>query len=441
MLADDTIVALSTAAGRSGVAVIRVSGPQTRFVLETISGQVGKPRMARLCALKKGFDQEVLDQALCLYFPGPASFTGEDIAEFHVHGSRAVIAAVLDVITSISDNIRLAQAGEFARRAFINGKMNLAEIEGLADLIDSETEWQRRQALRMVTGELGRLAQGWREKLILSLAYLDAEIDFMDEGDVGEGWTKTANVGVEDTAREILQVLKSSRSGERIRDGLEVVILGPPNSGKSSLLNAFSQRDVSIVTEFAGTTRDLIEVRCDLEGLPVTIVDTAGFRESDDPIEAEGIKRAVERARDADLIVSLKSVDSEAEWIENYNVETIKVLTKTDLKAAVVEGHMSISTLTGCGINELMAEICARLKLQIGEEVPLIARARQKESLSSALNHLQHIISGSASNTHPATELMAEDVRQAIRALERLIGRVDVDDVLDRIFGRFCIGK
>lgn len=436
-----TILALSTPGGRSGVAVIRVSGQKTRFVVETIAGNLGLPRLARLCLLRSPETDEPLDQAIVLFFPAPASFTGEDVAEFHVHGSRAVISAVLDAITGLSPDIRHAEPGEFARRAFENNKMDLAAIEGLADLIDSETEWQRRQAFRQMEGQLGRLAVGWREKLVMSLAYLDAEIDFMDEGDVGEGWNRIASLGIEETATEITAVLATAKTGERLRDGLEVLILGAPNAGKSSLLNAISKRDVAIVTEHAGTTRDLIEVRCDLDGLPVTMIDTAGLRESSEPIEMEGIRRALERAHSADLVLMLTATDSEPEQYLGISTEIIKIATKSDLRRGDPSCDLAVSTLTGEGVGELLAEITRRLKSQIGAETALVAQARQHEALSQALSFLLNGLGSMKSSRSGPSELIAEDVRLAIRALERLIGKVEVDDVLDQIFGRFCIGK
>ena len=441
MRSSDSIVALSSAVGRSGVAVIRVSGPKTRFVLETISGKVGHARVVRLCKLRSRLSGDILDQSVVLYFPAPASFTGEDVAEFHVHGSRAVIASVIDEIISLAPDIRLAEAGEFARRAFENGKMDLASIEGLADLIDSETEWQRRQALRLMQGELGQAALAWRERLIMSLAYLDAEIDFMDEGDVGSGWTETALQGVKETAQEISEILATAKAGERVRDGLEVVIIGPPNAGKSSLLNAISKRDVAIVTEFAGTTRDLIEVRCDLDGLPVTFIDTAGMRDSVDKIELEGIRRAFERVKTADLVLSLNVIDSEAVPFLTLPVEIIEVATKSDLAVSRDRSGMLISTVTGEGIPELIDEMTKRLKAMLGEEPALVSRARQREALKAAHARLESAITKSKQKGDASVELIAEDVRLAVRALEKLIGKVDVDDVLDRIFGRFCIGK
>ena len=384
---------------------------------------------------------ELLDQAIVLFFPSPASFTGEDVAEFHVHGSRAVISAVLDAMTGLAPGIRHAEPGEFARRAFENNKMDLAAIEGLADLIDSETEWQRRQAFRQMEGQLGRLAEGWRDKLVMALAYLDAEIDFMDESDVGEGWNRVAGLGIAETSKEIMQVLATAKTGARVRDGLEVLILGAPNAGKSSLLNAISKRDVAIVTEHAGTTRDLIEVRCDLGGLPVTIIDTAGLRESTEPIEMEGIRRALERMRSVDLILMLTSTDSQAEQHVDTDVEMIRISTKSDLGRRDASCDLAVSAMTGEGLGELLSEITHRLKSRLGEETALVARARQHEALSLALTFLQQGLKSLHSMQPASTELFAEDVRLAIRSLERLIGKVDVDDVLEQIFGRFCIGK
>jgi tRNA modification GTPase len=442
----DTIIALSTATGRAGIAIIRVSGGLTRFVLETISGDIGAPRLARVCKLRFLATGHVIDQAVVLFFPAPNSFTGEDIAEFHVHGSRAVVASVLDEITSLSADIRHAEAGEFARRAFENGKMDLAEIEGLADLIDSETEWQRRQALRLMQGDLGQLAKQWREKLIVSLAYLDAEIDFSDEADVGTGWTAVALTGIKDVAESIASILLSARSGERLREGLEVVILGAPNAGKSSLLNAIARRDVAIVTEIAGTTRDLIEVKCDLEGLPVTLIDTAGLRQTVDPIEIEGIRRALGRAEIADLVLLVRAVDSDQEHslipdglIPDGQVITLN--TKFDLGIRSTWGMLSVSANSGEGVPELLAEIALKLKSKIGLDTAIVTRARQRVALENGLSNLRQAQRELQGTHGMITELAAENLRRAILALEQLLGKVDVEDVLDQIFGSFCIGK
>lgn len=429
-----TIVAVSSGNGRAGVAVVRISGTRVRFVLETFAGLIPKPRHATLRALRSGAG-EIIDTALVLFFPAPASFTGEDVAELHVHGSRAVLTALLSALTALP-GLRLAEPGEFTRRAFEAGKLDLAAVEGLADLIDSETEWQRKQALRQMEGALGRASETWRARLIKAMALFEAEIDFSDEGDVSGPLIAEAVADVAVVLAGLKDALGSFRMGERVREGFVVVLAGPPNAGKSSLLNALARRDVAIVSPQPGTTRDVIEVRLDLAGFPVTLVDTAGLRESVDPIEAEGVRRALALADKADLILRLRSVDSAPNRI-NGDARELALATKADLGGELSPGELPVSVYSGEGLDELLRLIGVRLGALSTPEPALITRERQRSAVADAANALERVVSA----RHDQAELLAEEVRMAVRALKRLVGRVDVDDVLDQLFAGFCIGK
>ena len=429
-----TIVALSSGTGRAGVAVVRVSGPRVRFVLETIAGVLPAPRQAVLRRLRDGAG-EVIDSALVLYFPAPASFTGEDVAEFHVHGARAVLARLLAVLCALP-GLRLAEAGEFTRRAFEAGKLDLAAVEGLADLIDSETEWQRRQALRQMEGALGEMSSRWRLRLIEAMALLAAEIDFSDEGDVTGPLVEQALAGVAQVLPELRAALGSFTMGERVREGFVVVLAGPPNAGKSSLLNALARRDVAIVSPVAGTTRDAIEIRLDLSGLPVLLVDTAGLRDSLDPIESEGVRRARALVARADLVLSLRAIDSEPDRI-HHDARSLAIATKADLPGLVLPGELPISVMTGGGLEALLTAIVGRLTALTQSEPALLTRERHRLAVTEAIAALERV----AAATHAHAELLAEDIRLAVLALERLVGRIDVEEVLDQLFAGFCIGK
>jgi tRNA modification GTPase len=432
--ASPTIVALSSASGKAGVAVVRVSGPRVRFVLETICGIVPPPRLATLRKLIDA-NGETVDSALVLFFAAPASFTGEDVAEFHVHGSRAVLARLLSVLTALP-GLRLAEAGEFTRRAFEAGKLDLAAVEGLADLIDSETEWQRQQAMRQMDGALGSFVATWRASLIQAMSLLAAELDFSDEGDVAGPLQEQAQELANEVLTSLREALGSFAMGERVREGFVVVLAGPPNAGKSSLLNALARRDVAIVSPIAGTTRDTLEVRLDLAGLPVILIDTAGLRDSADPIEAEGVRRARALVDRADLVLGLRAVDSEPYRIDN-EAQLLKIATKADLSGSTLPGEQPISVKTGDGLNELLAEIVVRLQ-QLGSGEPaLLTRERHRLAVTDAITVLER----AATARHGQGELLAEDMRVAVVALERLVGRIDVEDVLDRLFAGFCIGK
>ncbi|MCO5090509.1 tRNA uridine-5-carboxymethylaminomethyl(34) synthesis GTPase MnmE [Bosea sp. (in: a-proteobacteria)] len=429
-----TIVALSSAAGKAGVAVIRISGPRVRFVLETVAGGVPEPRVATLRRLVDP-QGEAIDTALVLFFAAPASFTGEDVAEFHVHGARAVLARLLAVLTGFP-GIRLAEPGGFTRRAFEAGKLDLAAVEGLADLIDSETEWQRRQALRQMDGALGDLVGRWRAALIEAMSLLAAELDFSDEGDVGGPLQQQALGLAAEALDSLRRALGGFAMGERVREGFVVVLAGPPNVGKSSLLNALARRDVAIVSAVAGTTRDALEVRLDLAGLPVILIDTAGLRDSADPVEAEGVGRARALVARADLVLGLRGVDSEPYRIEAAS-RLLAVATKADLAGPVLPGELPISVRTGAGLTELLDAIAARLRGLDPGEPALLTRERHRIAVADAIAALQRAVTA----RHQEGELLAEDIRLAVVALERLVGRIDVEDVLDRLFAGFCIGK
>jgi tRNA modification GTPase len=430
-----TITALSSGNGRAGVAVLRMSGPQVRFTLETIAGGVPPARMATLRRLRDR-DGEVIDSGLVLYFPAPHSFTGEDVAEFQVHGSRAVLARLLALLTSHC-GVRLAEPGEFTRRAFEAGKLDLAAVEGLADLIDSETEWQRKQALRQMDGALGAMSMGWRQSLIEAMALLAAELDFSDEGDVEGPLFQQAEGIAAAILTELRAALGSFRMGERVRDGFVVVLAGAPNAGKSSLLNAMARRDVAIVSPVAGTTRDAIEVRLDLAGLPVVLIDTAGLRESQDAIEAEGVRRARALIDRADLVLSLRAVDSAPERSASVDATVLAIATKADLPGEVLASELPVSVRSGAGLDALLEAIQLRLGALVQSEPALLTRERHRVAVSDAIAALERAVG----NEHGQVELVAEDVRLAVVALERLIGRIGVEDVLDQLFAGFCIGK
>jgi tRNA modification GTPase len=440
-----TIFALATPAGRSGVAIIRISGPQAGQALRLVTrAELPAPRVA---SLRKFYAVEAtilsaIDDGLALWFPAPASFTGEDVAELQIHGGPAVIAAMLQALSDAG--LSAAGPGDFTRRAFHNGKLDLTEVEGLADLIAAETEAQRRQALRQMEGEFGRRVEGWRQASLAALARIEAAIDFPDE-DLPEGLAQSVDEAMRLVADEIARQLDDQHRGERLREGLSAVILGAPNAGKSSLLNRLARRDAAIVSAEAGTTRDVIELQLDLGGYPVVLADTAGLRESGNAIETEGVRRALARAARADLkIVVLDG----AVWPEipaasraMIDDAAILVLNKADLKNAgpfLVEERAAIpvSTLTGAGLSELLSalqERCSQL-LASGDQ-PALTRLRHREALQDCLQFLARGLDAEAA------ELKAEDLRLAGRALGRITGRFDVEDVLDLVFREFCIGK
>lgn len=451
MATDSTIFALSSAPGRAGVAVIRVSGPAVPEVLARMAAPALKDRQAAFRRIVHPLSGALLDRAVVLFFAGPRSETGEDVAEFQVHGGRAVVAAVLDAL-ALLPGCRMAEAGEFARRAFENGKIDLVEVEGLADLVDAETEAQRRQAVAQAGGVLSGLYEGWRTALIQISALVEAAIDFSDEADVAASSLGLARSRAATLLDEIHRHLADNNRGEILRDGFRVALLGAPNAGKSSLLNALARRQAAIVSEEAGTTRDIIEVRLDLGGYPVIVSDTAGIRETAGGIEQEGIRRSIGAARDADLVLWL--TESGADFppdsvSRETRIEALWVVrTKSDLGVGVPptrpsrgEGEgdvMTISAKTGEGLDTLVREIALAAANRIGDQAsPALTQARHRQSLEVAVASLEAFLEGDLA----APELRAEDVRQAIHALGRITGRVDVEDVLGEIFGRFCIGK
>jgi tRNA modification GTPase len=442
--ANDTIFALSTAQGRAAIAVIRISGPQAGDVLRVMTGSVPPARHAALRLLAHPATGATLDQALVLYFAGPYSETGEDIAELQVHGGRAVISAVLDALEEIP-GCRSALPGEFARRAFDNGKLDLTAAEGLIDLIDAETEGQRVQALRQASGELYRLYQSWREILIHAQALVEAGIDFSDEADVGINAFKQAKSRVATLHGVVAAHLDSAQRGEILRDGFRVVIVGPPNAGKSSLFNALAQREAAIVSEEAGTTRDVIEINLNLGGIPVVVNDTAGLRETEGKIEREGMRRALAWAKTANLVIWLVDVAAPVwelpEGIDP-NADILRVLNKVDRVDGVIgrgqDKAMRISAQRGDGMEALIDVIVAKAQAAMGsDEHPVPTQPRHRENLRACLDHLETFLGGSEDQF----ELRAEDLRQAAVSLGRITGRVDPEDVLDQIFSRFCIGK
>lgn len=429
----DTIYALATARGRAGVAVIRLSGPQAHHAVAALTS-VALPRVRQAALRKILWQEEVLDEALVLLFDAGHSFTGEAVAELQLHGSVAVVAAVLRALASQTD-LRLAEAGEFTRRALENGRLDLAQVEGLADLIDAETEAQRKQALRVFAGEIGRRIEAWRPRLLRAAALMEAVIDFVDE-DVPVDVTPEVRELLTGLLVELRAELAAAPLSERIRDGFEVAIIGAPNVGKSSLLNALAGREAAITSEIAGTTRDVIEVRLDLAGLPVTLLDTAGLRDTEDQIEAIGIERAVARGQAADLRVVILDKPDEALPL-SLQSDDIVLLGKADIRERS-EIRM-ISAKTGAGLDALIYDISAILSQRAVGSGSLI-RERQRLAVAQAVEALESALVEVGRGLE-RIELAAEDVRRAARALDKLIGRIGVEDVLGEIFSSFCIGK
>ena len=438
----ETIYALSSAAGRAGVAVIRVSGPAAAAAVRVLTGEgPGRPREAVLRTLRDPKDETIIDRALILWFAAPASFTGEDVAEFHVHGGRAVVDGALAALGRVP-SLRVATAGEFTRRAFENGKLDLTEVEGLADLIEAETAAQRIQALRQMDGALGRIYEDWRGRLMRVLAYAEAEIDFPEEEIPGDLTRKLAPEIIR-LAEEIRRHLDDGRRGERLRDGVEVAIVGPPNVGKSSLLNRLARREAAIVSDEAGTTRDVLEVRLDLGGVPVTLADTAGLRDAVNAVEQEGVRRALARAEAADLRIVVAALRPDGGIEGGYDLARdgdLRILNKADLGPANLPDVIGVSAATGEGLDRLEQVLTDLVAARAGiAETPAITRARHREGLLACLEGLDRALR--ALQAERPTELVAEDLRLAARALGRITGRVDVEDLLDIVFRDFCIGK
>jgi tRNA modification GTPase len=439
---EQTIFALSSGRPPSAISIVRVSGPHVGAALTSLAGRAPVPRMATRVLLRDA-SQQPIDDAVVLWFPGPASATGEDVAEFHVHGGRAVLSSLFAALSGF-ENVRAAEPGEFTRRAFENGKLDLTEAEGLDDLIHADTDRQRRQALRQLKGLLGERVRDWRAQIIEASALIEAGIDFSDEGDVPAELMAPALAKIKTLLDEIKEVLAAQGRSERLREGLVVAIAGPPNVGKSTLMNQLARREVAIVSPHAGTTRDIIEVSLDLDGYPVTVIDTAGIRETDDPVEQEGVRRARARAAEADLVLWM--IDA---WHEESHQQAAApvwvVRNKIDLDAATAvarqgqgDSHFKISASRGDGVPELIAALVAFAQEYFGSgEAGLIGRARQRELLQETASSLQRGILA----VGLGEELAAEDLRTAAHSLGRLLGRVDVEDILDVIFREFCIGK
>jgi tRNA modification GTPase len=442
---DQTIFALSSGRPPNAISVVRVSGAHAGTILGSLASRIPPPRRATR-ALIHDANQQLIDDAVVLWFPGPKSATGEDVAEFHVHGGRAVLNTLFAALSSF-ENTRPAEPGEFTRRAFENGKIDLPEAEGLDDLIHADTDRQRRQALRQLKGLLGDKARSWRARIIEASALVEAGIDFSDEGDVPAELIAPALVKIKALHDEILEVLAAHGRSERLRDGLVVAIAGPPNVGKSTLMNQLARREVAIVSPHAGTTRDIIEVQLDLDGCPVMVIDTAGIRETSDPVEREGVRRARSRAAEADLVLWLIEDDSADHAVE-IAAPVWTVRNKIDLNAlssheagmgrTCGSRYFEISAARGDGLRELMAALVDYAEKFFGSsEGGLIGRERQRTFLRETTISLQRSMDAAGRGE----ELVAEDLRAAAHSLGRLLGRVDVEDILDKIFREFCVGK
>ena len=442
-----TIYALSSGPGIAGVAVIRVSGKDTSEVIKQITGcELPRPRVATLKKLKNSNTNEMIDEGIVLWFPGPNSYTGEDMVEFHVHGSRAVISAIHHTISKVK-NCRLAEPGEFTKLAFQNGKINLLKAESIADLVSAETEIQRKQAVQIMTGKSSAKFTSWREKLLKILAHVEAKIDFPDEDlpkDILDEIQKTSN----QVSKEIEKVLDDQKVGERIREGFKIAIVGPTNAGKSSLLNYLSRRDVAIVSEIAGTTRDVIETHLNLDGYPVIVSDTAGIRESKNEIEKKGIKLALNRAEDADLkliIVDAKRADFTSVLKELIDENAILVVNKSDLLVGNINNklkkhdHILVSIKNNLNLDKLILKIKKKLENKfISYGDILITRERHRQHLEQCISHLKNFKNKNGSEDY---DKAAEDLRLATRHLGMIVGKVDVEEILGSIFNDFCIGK
>ena len=446
-----TIFALSSGRAPAAIAVVRVCGPKASVALEKLIGRVPSPRQATLARVREPTSGEVIDEALALWFPGPHSETGEDMAELQVHGGHSVIAAVLDALGSI-EGCRLAEPGEFTRRAFENGRLDLTEVEGLADLIAAETPAQRRHAFRQLKGLIGDRAEEWRRKIIEALALVEARIDFADEADVPEDLIAPALHAAQQLRNMIAEALANSGGGERLREGLVVAIAGPPNAGKSTLLNRLARREAAIVSPIPGTTRDVIEVHLNLGDYPVTLLDTAGIRESSDPVEQEGVRRALARAEEADLVLWV--IDGSANggaigenpenhirsevWVLRNKIDLAvdKLCTSSELPSTKA---FAVSAATGDGMDALISALAAYAgNYFAATESSIVTRARHRRALEETVSALDRALAQGAGGSE---ELIAEELRSAATTLGRLTGRVDVEDILDAIFQDFCIGK
>jgi len=446
MTAADTIFALSSGAGRSAVAVIRISGSQSAALLRMLTGALPPPRRLALRSIMDAASSEVLDRAMVAWLPGPRSFTGEDCAELQLHGSLAVLSAVTELL-SRWPGVRPAEPGEFSRRAFLNDKMDLVEVEGLGDLLDARTAGQRRQAFRQMSGQASTVFESWREQLLQIRATIEATVDFVDESDVAETASGTIDRSIRALLHEVEEAVSRSAVSEIIRNGLRVVLAGHPNTGKSSLLNALAQREAAIVSDLPGTTRDAIEVTLDLNGIPVVLTDTAGLRpESSDKVEEEGIRRSHELISSADIVVWIWSADIAGSEIPDSSVvPDLLVRNKSDLGAAQsgllrndLDTDLHLSTRTRQGLPELLEHLSELLSDRFGNvESALFVSARQKFVAQQLIRHLNDAIFVRSDTL----ELKAEEIRRACEEIARLTGRVDVEEWLGAIFSRFCIGK
>jgi tRNA modification GTPase len=442
----ETLFAPASGFGRAAVAVIRISGPAAGAALVALGGTLPPPRRMSLRTLRDPADHAVLDRALVAWFPGPATYTGEDMVELHLHGGVGVRSGVLAALARLP-GCRAAGPGAFTRRAVLNGRMDLAEAEAVADLIDAETEGQRRQALRQLDGVLSRQVAAWRAAAIDCLAAAEAALDFSDEGDVDDSGLDAALAERAGALRAaIVAALRDGRRGERLREGFSVVLAGAPNAGKSTLLNALSRREVAIVSESPGTTRDAIEVRLDLGGLPVLLVDTAGLRETAEPVEREGIARSRARIAAADLVLALVPPGEPVPDLGAVAARVRVVHTKADLRDADPRGDasppgpadgLSVSARTGSGLPALLDALQADAEAALGQGDALVTRTRHRVALEACVAHLDRLLAGATG----LPELAAEDLRLAVRALGEVAGHVGVEDVLDRLFSGFCIGK
>lgn len=433
--ADDTIFAPASGAGRAAITVLRLSGPGTAGVLRALAGAVPQPRVASLRRLRAA-DGAVLDRALVLWFPGPASYTGEDAAELHLHGGRAVLRAVAAALAALG--CRPAEPGEFTRRALLNGRLDLTEAEGIADLIAAETEAQRIQALRQAEGGLSRRLAGWSERIAALLAWQEAAIEFAEDG-VPTDLDERVRAGAAALRAEMAAGLAEGERAGRLREGVAVAILGAPNAGKSSLLNALAGREAAIVSARAGTTRDVVEVSLDLGGVPVLLADTAGLRETADEIEAEGVRRALERAEAADLRLAVFAADAPPDAATLALVGkpgTVVVVNKVDVAPPLLPDAVAVSARTGDGLEALRARLAEEVAARAGlTEAAALSRPRHRAALADAIAALAE------AEAAPLPEIAAEGLRAAVSAIGRITGRVGVEEILDRVFSEFCIGK
>ncbi len=439
----DTIYAPASATAKAGIAVIRISGPNAKHAIEYLGSAVGQPRFVKMAKIFHPETKDLIDECITIYYQGPSSFTGEDVVEINIHGGRAVLDLTLDALSKIQ-GLRLAEPGEFSKRRFMNGKMDLTQAEGLMDLIDAETEAQHKQALKQLAGELGILYEGWRTQLLKIMSLIEAYIDFPDE-DLPANIIDDVTKQVKSLNKEITNHLSDNQQGEKLREGFYIAIIGETNVGKSSLINALAKRDVAIVSDIAGTTRDVIEIRLNIAGYLVTIADTAGLRSSNDLLEKEGILRTLDRAKKADLKIlvldSQKCDNTPQELLDLANKDTIVVLNKIDLldnnsELKTNDKAVLVSAQSGLGLNNLLNEIKEYVQnFFYTTDAPLITRQRHRENLERCKTCLEVF------NLQKDIELAAEDLRLASRYLSVITGKIDVESVLGEIFSNFCIGK